>query len=201
MCLNDLSRARRDGLYRTHAPLTTSNMAGRDCPCHPFRLWDARTTGSRVQRAAKHPIHAFATYASGSTERSTPQNLSSSSRTCKQSMYALSPSALPGCSASLRPCIRPRSRAHCCWQMPDLRYLPEAQSSERGGSPSTAEAVEAPICPPPKRRKQRPGPSRALSGSTLLPWPKSAQNKANAQQWSRGRVRGLAKAPKGASKL
>ena len=103
----------------------------------------------------------------------------------------------PGCSASLRPCIRARSRAQCSCQTPDLRHLPQehipgtGMRCERGRAPSTARAAEAPICPASERWKRHPGPSRALSGSTLLPWPKSAQNRANAQQWSRGRVRGL----------
>ena len=103
----------------------------------------------------------------------------------------------PGCCERLRPCARPHSRAHCLCQTPDLRYLPEQHKQgtgmrcERGGAPSTASPAQAPICPASERRKRDPGPSRALSGSNLLPWPKSAQNRANAQQWSRGRVRGL----------
>ena len=103
----------------------------------------------------------------------------------------------PGCSASLRPCIRARSRAQCSCQTPDLRHLPQehipgtGMRCERGRAPSTARAAEAPICPAPERRKRRPGPSRASRGSTLLTWPKSAQNRANAQQWSQVRVRGL----------
>ena len=60
-----------------------------------------------------------------------------------------------------------------------------------GGAPITAGAVEAPVRTAPERRKRRAGPSRARSGSTLLPWPKSAQNSDNGQQWSRGRVRGF----------
>ena len=82
-------------------------------------------------------------------------------------------------------------------QTPDLRHLPQehipgtGMRCERGRAPSTARAAEAPICPASERWKRHPGPSRALSGSTLLPWPKSAQNRANAQQWSRGRLRGL----------
>jgi hypothetical protein len=103
----------------------------------------------------------------------------------------------PGCCERLRPCARPHSRAHCLCQTPDLRYLPEQHKQgtgmrcERGGAPSTASPAQAPICPASERRKRDPGPSRALSGSNLLPWPKSAQNRANAQQWSRGRVPGL----------
>ena len=102
-----------------------------------------------------------------------------------------------GCCERLRPCARPHSRAHCLCQTPDLRYLPKEHKQgtgmrcERGGVPSTASPAQEPICPASERRKRDPGPSRALSGSTLLPWPKSAQNRANAQQWSRGRVRGL----------
>jgi hypothetical protein len=64
-------------------------------PRHPFRLWDARTTGSHVQRAAKHPIHAFATCVRQHTTTSEFEL-----RTCKQSMHALSPRALAAAQAS-----------------------------------------------------------------------------------------------------
>jgi hypothetical protein len=140
----------------------------------------------------------------------TPQNLSSSSgHASKACMRSAQAPWLQAAQASVRPCIRSRSRAHspllargrCPICTISLHYLPEAQSKavstcdaircERGGSPSTAEAVESPICPPPSAGSDAPDHARALSGSTLLPWPKSAQNKANAQQWSRGRVRGL----------
>ena len=103
----------------------------------------------------------------------------------------------PGCCERLTSCARPRSRAHCSCQTPDLRHLPKEHKQgtdmrqERGGAPSTAGADEAPIRTAPERRKRRAGPSVLLGASTLLSWPTSAENRANAQQWSRGRLRGL----------
>ena len=103
----------------------------------------------------------------------------------------------PGCCERLTSCARPRSRAHCSCQTPDLRHLPKEHKQgtdmrqERGGAPSTAGADEAPIRTAPERRKRRAGPSVLLGASTLLSWPTSAENRANAQQWSRGRVRGF----------
>ena len=37
--------------------------------------------------------------------------------------HAYVPPMRPGCCERLTPCARPRSRAHCLCQMPDLRYL------------------------------------------------------------------------------
>jgi hypothetical protein len=123
-------------------------------PRHPFRLWDACTTGSRVQRAANHLISCVCDMCPAAHHkiRVRAQDM------CKQShvLYALSPEPTrPGCSASLRPCIRSRSRTHCCCQMPDLRYLPEAQTkapacdASGGGRPAL------------QGRLKRPAPERA----------------------------------------
>ena len=103
----------------------------------------------------------------------------------------------PGCCERLRPCARPHSRAHCLCEMPDTAHLPQEHKQgtdmrqERGGAPITASSVESPIRTAPERRKRRTGTTVLLGGSTLLSWPKSAQNRANAQQWSQVRVRGL----------
>ena len=166
-------------------------MAGRDClPATPS---DSGTHARRahVYREQQNTPFMRLRHASGSTLQ---HPISSSGHANKALM----------CSAHAPWLLRTPQTMHAP-SFPRPLPLPDARSAvsapehkqgtgmryERGRAPSTARAAEAPICPAPERRKRRPGPSRALSGSTLLPWPKSAQNKANAQQWSRGRVRGL----------
>ena len=131
-------------------------------------------------------------HASGST----PQNLSSSSgHASKAYMRSAQAPWLQRKPRTMHPPSFPRpllladARSALCAE----EHKPgTSMRCKRGGAPSTAEAAEAPIRSAPERRKRCLGPSRACSGSTLLPWPKSAQNGANTQQWSRGRVRGLA---------
>jgi hypothetical protein len=103
-------------------------MAGRDClPATPFdsagRTHDPRRALTRTE-SSKTPHSCFATYVRQHTTNSEfavrAQDM--------QAKHVCAQPKRPGCSASLRPCIRPRPRAHCCWQMPDLRYLPEKQN-------------------------------------------------------------------------
>jgi hypothetical protein len=111
LALSGLSRARHDGLYRTLGTLTTSSTAGRDClpATRPFRLRPTlrRTTYhdelSRVQRAAKHPIHASATCVRQHTATSQIEL-----RACEQSMDVLSPCALAAANASHHALFRVR---------------------------------------------------------------------------------------------
>ena len=191
MALSGLSRARRDGLYRTHGPLTNSNMAG--IHCLPATPSDSGTHARRAHTYKEQQNTPFMRlrHASGSTPRHPSSSSGHANKACMRSAHAPWLHRKP---QTMHPCSFPRPL-----QLPDARSAPSAPEHkpgtgmrcERGMSPSTARAVAASTCPAPERRKRRPGPSRALSGSTLLPWPKSTQNKANAQQWSRGRVRGL----------
>ena len=167
-------------------------MAGRDCL--PATSSDSGTHAQRAlaYREQQNTPFMRLRHASGSTLQHPISSSRHANKVCICSAHA--PWLL---RERLRPCARPHSRAHCLCQTPDLRYLPEQHKQgtgmrcEWGGAPSTASPAQAPICPASERWKRHPGPSRALSGSTLLSWPTSAQNRANAQQWSRGRVRGL----------
>ena len=141
-----LPRASRRTLPNSRHPNNEQYGGERLSPRHPFRLCDARTTSSRVQRAAKHLIHASATCVRQHTATS-----QIALPTCEQSMHVLSPCALAAANALSRPCTRLHSRAHCLCEMPDTAHLPQEHKQgtdmrqERGGAPSTAGADEAPI--------------------------------------------------------
>ena len=193
MALSGLSRARHDGLYRTLGTLTTSSMAGRDCL--PATHSDSATHARRAHAYREQQNTPFMRlrHASGSTLQHPISSSRHANKACicsahapwllrtPQTMHAPSfPRPLPLPDARSAVSARTAQTRHCHWH-----------AMRAGGAPSTASPAQAPICPASERRKRDPGPSRALSGSNLLPWPKSAQNRANAQQWSRGRVRGL----------
>ena len=137
-------------------------MAGRDClPATPFdsagRTHDPRRALTRTE-SSKTPHSCFATYVRQHTTNSEfavrAQDM--------QAKHVCAQPKRPGCSASLRPCIRPRSRAHCCWQMPDLRYLPEAQSkaptcdASGGGRPALQRRLKHPSARPPSAGSDAP---------------------------------------------
>ena len=192
MALSGLSRARHDGLYRTLGTLTTSSTAGRDClPATPS---DSGTHARRAHAYREQQNTPFMRlrHASGSTLQHPRSSSRHANKACMCSAHAPWLLRTP---QTMRAPSFPRPLP-----LPDARSAVSARTAQRkalacdasgGGAPSTASPAQEPICPASERRKRDPGPSRALSGSTLLPWPKSAQNRANAQQWSRGRVRGL----------
>ena len=191
MALSGLSRARHDGLYRTLGTLTTSSMAGRDClPANPS---DSRTHAPRAHayREQQNTPSMRLRHASGSTLQHPRSRSRHANKACMCSAHAPWLQRKP---QTIHPCSFPRPV-----QLPDARSAPSAQRAQTGhrhatragGAPSTTGADEAPIRTAPERRKRRAGPSVLLGASTLLSWPTSAENRANAQQWSRGRVRGF----------
>ena len=142
-------------------------------PRHPFRLWDARTTGLRVQRAARQSIHAFATCV---RQHTTTSNFEL--QTCKQSMDALSPRALAAAQASdhasdLVPAPTAAGKCLISAICPKPHKQGTGMRYERIGAPITARAVPPHICAAPERRKRCLGAARALSGSIFLPGPRS----------------------------
>ena len=192
MALSGLSRARHDGLYRIRDPLTTSKMAGRDClPATPSSDSGTHAQRAHAYREQQNTPFMRLRHASGSTLQHPRPRSRHANKACMCSAHAPWLQRKP---QTMHPCSFPRPV-----QLPDARSAPSAprahsrhrHAMRAGRAPSTARAAEAPICPAPERRKRRPGPSCASRGSTLLTWPKSAQNRANAQQWSRGRLRGL----------
>ena len=90
-----LPRASRRTLPNSRHPNNEQYGGERLSPRHPFRLCDARTTSSRVQRAAKHLIHASATCVRQHTATS-----QIALPTCEQSMHMLSTCALTAANAS-----------------------------------------------------------------------------------------------------
>ena len=167
-------------------------MLGRDClPSTPS---DSRTHAQRAHTHREQQSTPFMRlrHASGSTRQHPGLSSEHANKAWMCSAHAHWLQSKP---QSMHPRLLPRPLP-----LPDARLAVSAPQEhkqgtgmrcERGGAPSTAGPAQAPICPASERRKRDPGPSRALPGSNLLPWPKSAQNRANAQQWSRGRVRGL----------
>ena len=157
MALSGLSRARRDGLYRIRDPLTTSKMAGRDClPATPSDSWDARTTGSRVQRAAKHPIHAFATCVRQHTATS-----QTALPTCEQSMHVLSPCALAAAQASdhasvLVPAPSAAARRPICAICPKSTFQAPACDASGGVRPALQGRLRHPSARPPSAGSDAP---------------------------------------------
>ena len=166
-------------------------MAGRDCL--PATHSDSATHARRAHAYREQQNTPFMRlrHASGSTLQHPRSSSRHANKACMCSAHA--PWLLRTPHIMRTPSF-PRPL-----QLPDARSAPSAQRAQTGhrhatragGAPSTAGADEAPIRTAPERRKRRAGPSRARSGSTLLSWPTSAENRANAQQWSRGRVRGF----------
>ena len=163
---------------------------------HPGGGWRVDAVAPPPQKRcapapAKHLIHASATCVRQHTATSQIEL-----PTCEQSMHVLSPCALAAANAShhahaLVPAPTAAARRPICAICPKSTNRAPTCDKSGGGAPSTAGADEAPIRTAPERRKRRAGPSVLLGASTLLSWPTSAENRANAQQWSRGRVRGF----------
>ena len=130
------ARASRRTLPNSRHPNNEQYGGERLSPRHPFRLCDARTTSSRVQRAAKHLIHASATCVRQHTATS-----QIALPTCEQSMHMLSTCALAAANASdhARALIpAPTASVRC----PILRICPKSTNKARtcdksgGGRPS-----------------------------------------------------------------
>ena len=121
----------------------------------------ARTTGSRVQRAAKHLIHASATCVRQHTTTSEFEL-----RTCKQSMDALSPRALAAAQASdhasvLVPAPTAAGRRPICRDLPEAQTKAPACDASGAGSP----ALQAPL----SNLSARPASARSDAPDHLVP--------------------------------
>ena len=118
-------------------------------PRHPFRLCDARTTGSRVQRAAKHPIHATPTCVRQHTATSHIEL-----RTCEQSIDVLSPCALAAANASdharaFIPAPTASARRPICGICPNSTNKAPTCDKSGGGRPALQARLKHPSARPP----------------------------------------------------